>query len=215
VFRVSPPPGDGCAGLPAKFQSRPESRAIGDHPPQSRTTQPITMIVAMPAMIRATRGPLGTHSSHRPDADDASSHGPTRAHNTASRAPPAFARKASRQQPRTTQAKAVVEPQLGHGRPNSISNEHGGKPSCWCVPYPRSLGCKNKAMTSGHKKPTPSTAAIHRCRPKRCRFKGASGCVTLDQPSEVRRIPRSGSASKSDSTANAPEGAGRPLFPGS
>ena len=179
MFRVSPSATGECDGCVPEFhfhlarRERPE-----DYQPQSRISQPTTMTVAMPAMISATRGPFGTHSSHRPIAADTSNQGPTTTQSTANIVPPAFARKASSQQPRTTQANAVVDPQLGQGRPKSISNEQGGKPNCWCVPYPRSLGCKNNAMTSGHKKPTPSKAAIQRSRPKSCRFKGGSVCVT-------------------------------------
>ncbi|MCS6850995.1 MAG: hypothetical protein NZ700_07470 [Gemmataceae bacterium] len=71
----------------------------------------------------------------------ASPHGTRAKPNTAVSVPTAFAwseyqtligRPCTR--PSINRAKLVVMPHDGHGRPANARKEHGGSPSCWCVP---------------------------------------------------------------------------------
>ena len=80
------------------------------------------------------------------------------------KAPPEFDSSAAIQFPRTACAHEVVMPHEGQRVPNSQTNVHGGKPSCWCVPSPFGFGRKQQATTKGASQHPPARANKSRRR---------------------------------------------------
>jgi hypothetical protein len=80
----------------------------------------------------------------------------------ANKAPPAFARAAAAQCPRTAYDQEVVMPQDGQRTPNNQTDVHGGSPSCLCVPNPLGSGRNQPATTSGTAMPSAATISQNR-----------------------------------------------------
>lgn len=85
--------------------------------------------MTMAATATSTRS-LGKRNHSRPVVAETSDHTIVTAANAANKVPPMFACRADGHWPRTKCAQEVVIPQAGHGLSNSITNVHGGKPSC-------------------------------------------------------------------------------------
>ena len=95
---------------------------------------------------------------------ETNSHGAAAKAKSPSKVPAVFARQAFNPCPRTRYAQDVVIPQVGHGRPNTISNVQGGSPSCRCVPWPQGLGLSIVAKASNASNPAPNVASMSRVR---------------------------------------------------
>jgi hypothetical protein len=64
--------------------------------------------------------------------------------------------------PRMNHANEVVIPHVGHSLPVILRNEHGGIPSCVCVPKPRGSGSSFLARPKTPSIPAAATESTHR-----------------------------------------------------
>lgn len=111
----------------------------------------------------ANQRSLGRTANHRPLAAHANIHGPAAKLTSANTAPPRLVLQAAAGLPCMTCDHDVVMPHDGQGRPDSIRNVHGGRPSCRWVPRPLGSGCNTAAAASAAISAVPAAANRRRC----------------------------------------------------